>query len=116
MSDSQKKSSEIFTPDNKTPMTFGDLYSKIKSEAILSPEEQKILQDKFMQKYGFRELMGKQKEIVGINTRHELEELLSDLPQKGNILSKLDTILPGKEKLSTLVVESTEKTSELAKK
>jgi hypothetical protein len=90
MADTPKSSSpENPNIDPKKSMTFGDLYTRIQSESILTPEQEVALKEKITEKYGYK-LLSKRKELVTESTRGELEELLADMPGKSDILAKLE--------------------------
>jgi hypothetical protein len=78
-----------------SPQTFGDLYTQIQEKNILTPEEENVFRDRAMQKYGMMGLLAKRQEAIGSNTRNELSWLLTGLPERDQILAKLDSMLPG---------------------
>ena len=93
-----------------SPKTFGDLYTQIQEKNILTPEEENALRDRAMKQYGMLGLIAKRQEAIGSNTRNELSGLLSGLPEREQILAKLDSMLPG-----YTPIESAKKTTEQAK-
>jgi hypothetical protein len=116
MADTPKSSStENPILDSKKSMTFGDLYTRIQSESILTPEQEVALRKKVVDKYGMLGLIQKRKETIWDNTRGELEELLADMPGKSDILAKLEWLLPGKPKTVEVAQDATKKATELAK-
>ncbi len=78
-----------------SPQTFGDLYSEIQAKEILTPTEEDVFRGRALEKYGMMGLLAKRKEVIGSNTRNELSGLLSGLPEREQILAKLDPMLPG---------------------
>lgn len=81
----------------KSPRTYGDLFTEITTKNILTPEEEVALRDRVINKYGMLGLGKKRKELITERTHTELVELLADLPNKSNILAKLDPLLPGRQ-------------------
>ena len=78
-----------------SPKTFGDLYTQIQEKNILTPEEENMLRDRAVKQYGMLGLIAKRQEAIGSNTKNELSGLLSGLPERDQILAKLDSMLPG---------------------
>ncbi len=78
------------------PATFGDLFTRIQRDSILTPEEEVKLREKVVNKYTMFGLLAKRKEAIDVNTHKELDELLGDMPEKQSILAKLDPFLPGR--------------------
>ena len=84
------------SPQNR-PRTFGDLYTEIQEKSVLTPEQEDVLRDRAIERYGITGLRAKQQEILTTDTRRELSVLLSGLPEHDQILTKLDPLLPGGE-------------------
>lgn len=94
------------------PKTFGELYTEIQSQAVLTPEQEAELRKRVLDKYWMLWLIQKRKETIGESTRSELDELLGDMPGKSDILARLDPLLPGLSRATQTSAEGIDRLSQ----